>query len=60
MLHMDFYDSNESDRTFYRSPKEMLPFVPPERPLTALRRPVIMTLRTTPGGAYDVSKIRLH
>ena len=21
---MDFYDSNESDRTFYRSPKEML------------------------------------
>ena len=56
---MDFYDSNESDRTFYRSPKEMLPFVPPERPLTALRRPVIMTLRTTPGGAYDFSEIRL-
>ena len=60
MLHMDFYDSNESDRTFYRSPKEMLPFVPPERPLTALLRPVIMTLRTTPGGAYDFSEIRLH
>ncbi len=60
MLHMDFYDSNESDRTFYRSPKEMLHGLSPERPLTALRRPAIMALRTTPGGAYDFSEIRLH
>lgn len=29
---MDFYDSNESDRTFYRSPKEMLHELSPERP----------------------------
>ena len=57
---MDFYDSNESDRPFYRSPKEMLHGLSPERPLTALRRPAIMALRTTPGGAYDFSEIRLH
>ena len=60
MLNMDFYDSNESDRPFYRSPKEMLHGLSPERPLTALRRPAIMALRTTPGGAYDFSEIRLH